>query len=373
MNPVTSPELSALARAWIEAWRSSREAGPLDENIVVSSPNGLSHADIHAIIVNRSLSPRFYDMLADFVQPEMGIYFDALFGPYESQRAVRRFLASVMPDAADTRFEAVFPAHLFSDEHGSVSVEEWEAFAPGAARPTAKGISIRRMSGPWIDYAADYYDTGPMRREAAKVGRDMPAGPKGGPEVWDDRPVAPLSAAARSWLAGRRALRAAGGWDVATTVEQPSGLSIRDMHAIMNDRSTERDFDIICDLMHPTDSVYVDPIFGVFQGQAIIRQWLTDIMGKVGNAGYVPVGTALLSGGLSFQEWQQVAPLPDGREIPMTRGASVRRFADGWMTYAADYFDTAPMLDPEVQAASKAAGSTVTIEDVLRYVKVPTT
>jgi hypothetical protein len=167
-------------------------------------------------------------------------------------------------------------------------------------------------------------------------------------------------------------LRAGGGWDVATTVDQASGLSIRDMHAIMNDRSTERDFDVICDLMHPTESLYVDPIFGHFRGQAVIRQWLTDIMGKVGKATYVPVGTALLADGVSFQEWQQVAPLPDGREIPMTRGASVRRFADGWMTYAADYFDTAPMLDPDVQAASKAAGSTVTIEDVLRYVKVPT-
>lgn len=368
---MSTPALTEAARRWIEDWRSRREAGPLDDSVVITAPNGLGHADMHAIVTGRTLTPRFHDMLADFIQPDAGVYFDALLGVRETQRAARRLLASVAADAGAHRFDAVFPPDLFSDAHGSVSVEEWEAFAPGEARPAMKGISIRRMSGPWIDYAADYYDTGPLRRAAASAGREMPAGPKGGPEVWDDRPVAPLSAAAKSWLADRRALRAAGGWDVATTVAEPSGLSTRDMHAIMNDRSTERDFDIICDLMHPTDSLYVDPIFGHFRGQSVIRQWLTDIMGKVGKASYVPIGTALLHDGVSFQEWQQVAPLPDGREIPMTRGASVRRFEDGWMTYAADYFDTAPMLDPDVQAASKAAGSTVTIEDVLRYVKLP--
>ena len=318
----------------------------------MGTPTGPTHADIHA-------APPA--AMGDFIHPERGVFFDALHGTRNGPAQARLVLAH----AADRA--AVFAPHLFSDSFGSVSMTEWET----RGDVPLKGISIRRMSGPWIDYAADYYDTGPLRRAAAKSGRLLPAVPKGGPEVRDDRPVAPLSEAATSWLANRRALRAAGGWDVATTVAQPSGLSVHDMHAIMNDRSTERDFDIICDLMHPTASLYVDPIFGHFRGQAVIRQWLTDIMGKVGKATYLPLGTALLSGGISFQEWQQVAPLPDGREIPMTRGASVRRFEGGWMTYAADYFDTAPMLDPEVQAASKAAGSTVTIEDVLRYVKLP--
>jgi hypothetical protein len=363
------PEPSEAARAWVAAYRRERERRPLDDAVVVETPSGLSHADIHAIIVDRGLSPRFFDMLADFVRPERGVYFDALHGAHATQRGVRRFLAEVMSEAADTRFEAVFPPQLFTDAHGSVSVEEWEAFPPGATAPALKGISIRRLSGPWIDYAADYYDTMPLRRAAAKAGRALPEWPREAPDVWDDRPSAPLSAAARDWLARRRAVRAAGGWDVTRTVEEPSGLSARDMHAIMNDRSTERDFDVICDLMHPTEALYVDPIFGTFRGQARIRGWLTDIMGKVGKATYVAQGAALLADGVSFQEWRQVAPLPGGGEIVMSRGASVRRFADGWMTYAADYFDTAPMYDPEVQAASKAAGSTVTAEDVLRYLK----
>ncbi len=311
------------------------------------------HAEMHAAHPSRT---------AEFIEPAHGVLFDSLHGIAEGQARVQAVLEG---SAGRT---PVFAPALFTDPHGSVSVTEWEI--PGET--PLKGISIRRMSGPWIEYAADYYDTGPLRRKAYKDGGALPDWPRNAPDVHDERPGTSLSEAALGWLASRRALRAAGGWDVSTTVAEPSGLDAADMHAIMNDRSTERDFDIICDLMHPTDAVYVDPIFGVFRGQARIREWLTDIMGKVGKARYEPVGAPLLADGVSFQEWRQVAPLPDGGEIVMSRGASVRRFEDGWMTYAADYFDTAPMLDPDVQAASKAAGSTVTIEDVLRYVKLPT-
>lgn len=319
----------------------------------MSPPAGPSHEEIHAVA-----DPA---RLADFMHPGRGVYFDALHGTQDGAAAARRLVAD--PPAR----VPVFPPLLFSDALGSVSMTEWET----AGDAPLKGISVRRMSGPWIDYAADYYDTGPARRMAFEQGLALPEWPRSAPDVDDGRPRTSLSAAALDWLASRRALRAGGGWSVSSTVTEPSGLGAEDMHAILNDRSTEREFDIICDLMHPTGAVYVDPIFGVFQGQARIREWLTDIMGKVGKASYVPVGAPLLKDGVSFQEWRQVAPLPDGGEIVMSRGASVRRFEDGWMTYAADYFDTAPMLDPDVQAASKEAGSTVTIEDVLRYVRPP--
>jgi len=56
----------------------------------------------------------------------------------------------------------------------------------------------------------------------------------------------------------------------------------------------------------------------------------------------------------------------------MTRGTSVRRRdADGLITYAADYFDTASLMDPDVQAAALAAGSTITGDDITRYRIVP--
>jgi len=47
-----------------------------------------------------------------------------------------------------------------------------------------------------------------------------------------------------------------------------------------------------------------------------------------------PSGPLLFDGTTAVQEWIQ-GPL---------RGTSVRRFADGWLTYAADYFDTTAIV-----------------------------
>ena len=63
-----------------------------------------------------------------------------------------------------------------------------------------------------------------------------------------------------------------------------------------------------------------------------------------------------------------MAVQPDGSRVFMTRGTSVRRRdADGLVVYAADYFDTASLTDPDVMAAAVAAGSAITADDVARY------
>ena len=85
-----------------------------------------------------------------------------------------------------------------------------------------------------------------------------------------------------------------------------------------------------------------------------------------------PLGPPLDDGTTSVQEWQQMAIQPDGRRVFMSRGTSVRRRdAVGLVTYAADYFDTASLMDPDVQAASIAAGSTVGVDDIVRYRTTP--
>jgi len=176
----------------------------------------------------------------------------------------------------------------------------------------------------------------------------------------------PLSPAARQWVDSRTAARAVEG-SAASVVDQPSGLSHGEVHEILNDPLTGTDFHLMSDLFHPTESVYLDPLFGEFRGQRAIRSWITDVMAKVGNLAFEPVGPVLFDGDTSVQEWKQMAVLPDGGRVMMLRGTSVRRFSDGWIVYAADYFDTAPLADPEIQAASLAAGSTITLEDIMRH------
>ena len=51
----------------------------------------------------------------------------------------------------------------------------------------------------------------------------------------------------------------------------------------------------------------------------------------------------------------------------MLRGTSVRRYADGWVVYAADYFDTACLALPAFREAARAAGGTLTTGDIERF------
>ena len=88
---------------------------------------------------------------------------------------------------------------------------------------------------------------------------------------------------------------------------------------------------------------------------------------NVGDVVFEPLGPQLDDGTTSVREWQQMAVQPDESRAFMTRGTSVRRREDGLVTYAADYFDTASLMDADVQAAARAAGSTITAHDIARH------
>jgi len=232
-----------------------------------------------------------------------------------------------------------------------------------------EGISIRRYRDGWITDAIDYFDTLPIRMGAMQTGMELPPPPV--VETTTDPAWATaggLSSDAEQWLADRAAAVAEGTWP--ELVETASGLTNEDLFRILFNESGA-DYSLICDLLHPERAVYVDPVFGRLTGQATIRSWLLDVMGKTGTIEFEPTSPAILDGDVAFREFRQLAVLPSGEKVEMTRGASVRRFEDGWVVYAADYFDVANFMDPEVQAASAAAGSTITEDDVRRYRDIP--
>ena len=59
-----------------------------------------------------------------------------------------------------------------------------------------------------------------------------------------------------------------------------------------------------------------------------------------------------------------MAVRPDGSRVFLTRGTSVRRRRDGLVVEAADYYDTASLNDPDVAAAARAAGATMSVADL---------
>jgi hypothetical protein len=378
LTTATGAEVTQSSQAFKNAYIAEHAGKPLAIDRLTTQPSGLSHQEMLHMIGDPEFGETGLQLLADLMTPEGSVYYDAIFGPYYGQKKIRAWLIPAMQGIAFIKFVPLGETTFIEDGAGGTSIDEWHMATEvdGAMVNITRGISIRKFRDGWINYAADVYDTGPFRR-GPPPGTEAPADTDEAPPELPPYPkmdlptytgpvtVGSLSEKAKSWIADRMTDRTPGA--NAALQSKPTGLSHLEMHQILNDATYGVDFDLMSDMMHPTEMVYVDPIFGAARGQQNIRDWLVDIMGKTGTIAFEPIGPILFDGDMSVQEFKQMAVLPNGDRILMVRGASVRRFKDGWLVYAADYFDTAPLSDPEIQAASTQAGSAITVEDIMKY------
>ncbi len=93
-----------------------------------------------------------------------------------------------------------------------------------------------------------------------------------------------------------------------------------------------------CSLFHPTRSVYIDPIFGEFRTQEKIREWLVTAMRRAGGWSASPGGDHYFDGRVAFGE--AVLQIELGAERFPLPFCWVQRYADGWIEYRRDYYDT---------------------------------
>jgi hypothetical protein len=251
-------------------------------------------------------------------------------------------LIPIMATIDFIEFVPTAPHALLDDGAGGTSLDEWQMVAViGEDRmPLSRGVSVRRYRDGWITWACDVYDTGPFR-------------------------VPPPPEMEAALVAGIES-GADGGEPAASIPDWPRTVWHRDT-SVPETISQGVDYAAMGDEFHPTDSVYHDPIFGEIRGREAIKAWLTDVMSKVGNLAFEPLGPLLDDGTTSVQEWQQMAIQPDGSRVFMARGTSVRRRSDGLVVYAADYYDTASLSDPDVRAAGRAAGATIGADDIARH------
>ncbi len=317
--------MTRSAEGFVESYVADAAGTEPDLERLVVEPSGLDAAGMLDAIANPWFTepgrqPVALQMMCDFMAPEGSIYYDAIYGAFEGQPAIRNWLIPTMATIDFIEFVPTAPQALFDEEAGNTSLDEWQMFAViGDDRmPLSRGVSVRRYRDGWITWACDVYDTGPFRvpppPEAEAEAAPIPDWPR---TVWKRDP----------------------------TSSEISAESI--------------DFGALAAEFHPTDSVYHDPTVGELRGRQAIGAWLTEVGDKAGNVVFEPLGPRLDDGSTSVQEWQQMAVQPDGSRVFMTRGTSVRRRAGNEIVYAADYYDTASLADPDIQAAARGAGRAI--------------
>jgi hypothetical protein len=323
--------MSPASDAFVERYLTEMAEAPVEVDRLVDRPSGLDAVGMmealdHDWFKQPGRQPIALQMMCDFMAPAGSVYFDAIYGDFRGQSAIRNWLLPTMASIDFIEFVPTAAPVLFDDGLGGTSLDEWQMFAKFGddTIPLSPGVSVRRFRDGWITWSCDVYDTAAFRV----------------PNPDPSAEAAPLPDWPRTH------------WE--TALDQPEW------------RFAESDVGAIADEF-AADAVYVDPVFGEIHGRDAIRSWLTDLAGKVGNVVFEPLGPRLDNGTVSVAEWLQMAVHPDGQRTFMTRGTSVRRREGGEVVSATDYFDTAPFADPSVQAASRACGATLTLDDVMRY------
>jgi hypothetical protein len=319
--------------AFLADVEASAPGAVMDLGRLVVEPSGLDAAGMIAALGDPRLGRLAMPMLSDFMAPEGSIYFDAIFGANHGQSAIRGWLLPAMAEIEFVDFVPKAESHFFDDGEGETSLDEWQMVANlGEEKiPLSRGVSVRRHVDGWITWACDVYDTAPFRLppppEMDTGAPPLPDCPQVEWTVHEGAPALELTSRATDWMSGAGALAGANVGD------HPSGLEHVEILALLTNSATALDVDRIVSLFHPTESEYFDPLVGELSGQAAIRAGLSGAVPRLGGVGVEPVGPLVFDGTTAVQEWVQGS----------LRGTSVRRFADGWLTYAADYFDTAAL------------------------------
>ena len=274
-----------------------------DLDRLVTEPSGLTGEGMIEAISHPDVGRLGIPLMADFMAPTGSIYYDAIFGAFHGQLAIRQWLVPAMAEIEFIDFVQMAEPLMFDDGEGGTSLDEWQMVMnlDGVKIPLSRGVSVRRYRDGWITWACDVYDTAAFRQPPPP---DMASPPP--------PPLPPCPNLA---------------WATATA-------------------STLADPRHIATPFHPTDSLYIDPIAGEVRGEAAITAWLAEVNATAPIGTVEAVGPLSSDGVTSVQEWKQRTLRADGSATTL-RGTSVRKVADGLVIYAADYYDTTPPEGPE--------------------------
>ena len=319
----------ATAHEWVADFLARAEGG-LDVDRLVEDAPALDAQGIIEILGDERLGPeRVIQAMSDLMHPTDSMYFDAIFGAFHGQVAIRNWLVPTMSDISFIEFVPTADGELFSHDGGTSSIDEWQMWANlgNERRPLQRGVSTRHYADGWVTWNADVYDTTPMRRPPSDdTGDSPPPLPPAPRPSWSSEPMtAPTkSPALEEWLEA--------------PADQRGPLDHADIHAIMVSPELGLDPGVVAALWHPTDSRLFERDQEIAGAAAIVDHLAAKRSSRT-QLRLERVGPLLFNGSCTAFEW--LAWAPDAAH-PL-RGTSVCRYRDGHVVYAADYYDTAEL------------------------------
>ena len=118
--------MGAPADAFVKTYITEMTGKAMDLERLVTEPSGLDAPEMMAAFAHRDLGRLGITMMADFMAPEGSIYYDAIFGAYRGQHAIRGWLVPAMADIEFIDFAPTAESVTFDDGEGGSSLDEWQ-------------------------------------------------------------------------------------------------------------------------------------------------------------------------------------------------------------------------------------------------------
>lgn len=124
--------MDASADQFVTSYVAAMQGKGMDLDRLVTEPSGLTANAMMEAFAHPDLGRLGITLMADFMAPEASIYYDAIFGAYHGQRAIRGWLVPAMAD--------VSPAPSTGDGRGARHGDRSTAAPPTMA---ARGMDYR--------------------------------------------------------------------------------------------------------------------------------------------------------------------------------------------------------------------------------------
>jgi len=115
-----------------------------DLDRVVTAPSGLSPEQMMQAVGHPDVGRLGIPLLADFMAPDGSLYYDAIFGAFHGQSAIRKWLVPAMAEIEFIEFVPTAQSAWFDDGLGGSSLDEWQMVMnlDGQQIPLSRGVSV---------------------------------------------------------------------------------------------------------------------------------------------------------------------------------------------------------------------------------------
>ena len=118
--------MGITTESFVKSYVAEMSGSDVDLERLVTEPSGLTGVGMNEAISHPDVGKLGIPLMADFMAPVGSLYYDAIFGAFHGQLAIRQWLVPAMAEIEFIDFVPMAEPLMFDDGEGGTSLDEWQ-------------------------------------------------------------------------------------------------------------------------------------------------------------------------------------------------------------------------------------------------------